>query len=109
MAEMHDWVSALNGRTDDDTLQTGHAGFQDWRPPTIGELKSIVDTSVAGCGSGGPCIDPLFDSTVASGYWSLTSNATSPGDAWGVGFGNGFVDFGNKDLGFHVRAVRGCR
>ena len=89
-------------------MQTGYAGFQDWRPPTIGELKSIIDTSVAGCGGGVPYIDPIFAPTAASFYWSSTSIATNPDDAWLVNFGGGNVFVDNKGSVIRVRAVRGC-
>jgi Protein of unknown function (DUF1566) len=45
--------------------------------------------------------------TVASGYWSSTTNADGSDSAWGVNFFNGLVGFGGKDDGLHVRAVRG--
>jgi len=45
----------------------------------------------------------------ASNYWSSTSNATNPDNAWNVNFNNGNVNNDNKDNDKHVRAVRGCR
>ena len=106
-AEMHEWVSALNGRTDDDTTQTGHSGHADWRPPTVGELKSILVAPFP-CGPT-PCIDPVFGPTAASFYWSSTSFATVPDDAWVVSFVSGFVSSDFKGNVRRVRAVRGCR
>jgi hypothetical protein len=67
-----------------------------------------VDTSVAGCGSGSPCIDPTFGPTAVSFTWSSTTNAGSPTFAWLVNFNSGsvFTDGKTGNLRF-VRAVRG--
>jgi len=109
---MSEWLSALNGRTDDPATQTGYAGHSDWRPPTIVELKTILDFGAGLCGGGGgPCVDPVFNDsdsfTEASGYWSATSLASFPGSALGFDFGFGFVFFDVRSGTFHVRAVRG--
>jgi hypothetical protein len=78
--------------------------------PSHLELQGILDPSAPGCGSGDPCIDPVFGPTQADCYWSATSLST--GDAlsiyaWDVGFGNTFVDFPVKPTDHYVRAVRG--
>ena len=82
----------------------------DWRLPTISELRTIVDLSAAGCGSGSPCIDPIFGPTAASPYWSSTTFANNPSDAWIKGFFDGSmnVGVGDKSIVVHniVRAVR---
>ena len=93
------------------TLNTApcFAGHCDWRLPKVSrdadagmpELETIVD-----CSFGSPCIDPIFGPTVASFYWSATTNALNPFFSWFVGF-----DFGNifndiKGSNGHVRAVR---
>jgi len=84
----------------------GFAGHCDWRLPNIVELVSIFDLSAAGCGSGGPCIDPIFGPTVAGSYWSATTSATGPLFAWIVDFNDGFVFPSGKYNSFAVRAVR---
>jgi hypothetical protein len=97
----------------------GFAGYTDWRIPNSRELYSIVDLEVFN-----PSTDPTFhDSigctgcsdvtvascscTVSSYYWSSTTVANSPGDAWDVDFHGSFVDVGVKAGGRRVRAVRG--
>jgi hypothetical protein len=99
---MFDWLSELNGLTRDPSTQTGFAGYNDWRIPNIVELLTILD-----CGFGPPCIDPIFGPTGSSFYWSSSSGADSPLEAWYVFFGLGDVHrlFKNSDL--YVRAVRG--
>ncbi len=79
------------------------------------ELQSIVDYERFL-----PSIDPIFDTGCTPGcsvltcsctaidpYWSATSDAGFPLDAWGVHFARGTADpFAKVDL-YLVRAVRG--
>jgi len=93
-----------NCRNTDGAPVGGFAGHCDWRLPTVVELQTILlepfpcDTS--------PCIDPIFGPTVASIYWSATTNATFPFNAWVVNFNDGGVDNDNKNFDSYVRAVR---
>ena len=44
----------------------------------------------------------------ASNYWSSTTNANNPNNAWNVNFNNGNVNNNNKDNNnYYVRCVRG--
>ena len=43
----------------------------------------------------------------SSNYWSATSNANNPSNAWRVNFNNGNVNNNNKTNNNRVRAVRG--
>jgi hypothetical protein len=79
-----------------------YAGLCDWRLPTREELLTILD-----CGFGPPCIDPIFGPTASSFYWSASTVDFGPGNAWGVEFGFGNSNFGNKGFDSQVRAVRG--
>jgi len=46
--------------------------------------------------------------TVANNYWSATTNANNPNNAWNVNFNNGNVNNNdNKNNTLPVRAVRG--
>lgn len=112
---MSEWLSALNGRTDDwPYTQPGYAGYSDWRLPTIVELQTILDTGAGVCGGeSGPCVNTIFndsDSFTAVDvlYWSSTSFAATPWGALGVHFVNGDVGGNYKGFGLHVRAVRGA-
>jgi hypothetical protein len=86
----------------------GFAGHCDWRVPTVVELQTIADPTASGCGSGSPCIDPVFGPTVADFYLSSTTVADIPGsNAWCVYFYVGVL-CENVESGTHyVRAVRG--
>ncbi len=46
-------------------------------------------------------------SSTRSYYWSSTSNANNPNNAWNVNFNNGNVNNNNKTNNNYVRAVRG--
>jgi hypothetical protein len=81
----------------------------------VKELQSIIDY-----GRVVPSVHPAFNTacspgctvvtcscTVASLYWSSTTDAFFATDAWGVQFSYGFVFDGVKTSTFAVRAVRG--
>jgi hypothetical protein len=98
-----DWVNQANAAS--------FAGHSDWRLATSAgccgfptgepaELESIVDLGFT------PTIDPIFGPTVASGYWSATTNSASPSSAWAVFFFNGNVGNNGKNGDLWVRAVR---
>ena len=101
-------ISALNG-------PPCLAGHCDWRLPNVNELQTIVDY-----GKKTRAVSPAFDTSCSAGctiaacsctaaneYWSSSSYAPNPLDAWGVSFGFGDVVNLRKTSASRVRAVRG--
>jgi len=105
---MSNFLSDVNGRTDDQNTQAGLAGHTDWRLPTIGELQTILLRPYP-CFSIDTCIDPIFGPTLEWYYWSSTTFASNSQEAFAVRFWvDGFVDVWDKSgvASFAVRAVR---
>jgi len=80
-------------------------GQKGWRLPSIPDLASLIDPSVA---HPGPTISPghPFHNIQSAGYWSATTNAEDASDAWFVYFGLGFVDHDSKAHTGHAWCVR---
>jgi len=86
-----DFLSRLNLCISVDAValqEPGFAGHCDWRLPTVVELRTILLASAPGCGSGSPCIDPVFGATQPAATWSSTLEFAlfGPFDAWYVNF-----------------------
>jgi len=78
-----------------------------WRLPSMPELASLIDPSVA---SPGPTLPPghPFTNVQSVYYWSATSRSDDPTRAWEVDFSGGSADDAQlKTLLSHVWCVRG--
>lgn len=82
------------------------AGQSDWKLPDIKELVSLTDDSRSSL-----IIDTTyFPGANASFYWSSTTMANYPVNAWDVNFSSGSVGQGGsstKASSYYVRCVRG--
>jgi hypothetical protein len=80
-------------------------GWSDWRLPSKKELITIVDYSIP---YPGPTIrTAYFPNTIASYYWSSTTDAYYPDGAWYVDFNYGYVYYRDKGSSVYVRCARG--
>lgn len=98
---IYNWTDALAVAVTANT--SSHRGYGDWRLPNKNELESLVDIR----GGTPPAIDATaFPNTPANYYWSSTTYAPVPANAWCVYFFNGDTDAYYKDNDNHVRLVR---
>ncbi|MFZ5761128.1 MAG: DUF1566 domain-containing protein [Thermodesulfobacteriota bacterium] len=80
------------------------AGYTDWRLPTKKELVGLVDYSRP---YPGPTINTTyFPNTKQSHYWSSSTYAYNPSNAWYVYFYYGHVYNHYKNYNYYVRCVR---
>lgn len=99
-AKRYNWQEALNAA---DTLNQsgGFVGYQDWRVPTIDELKTLVERGKK------PAINhAMFPATPLSLFWSSTSAVNVNHSAWAVYFYGGSAYWYGKTSYYYVRLVR---
>jgi hypothetical protein len=108
-AATYNWYQAFGeanaGYNPDGAINVCGALGADWRLPTKKELITLVNYGIP---YPGPTINTAyFPNTESSGYWSSTTGAGYPGNAWLVDFHYGGVYYGYKYYGDYVRCVRG--
>ncbi len=93
-----EWVEKLN--------EERFAGYDDWRLPTVEELRTLL-VAVPPC-LHEPCPAGAWPerSTVRAAYWSSTSFSLDTQRAWAVSFRDGEAFTAEKQDALHVRAVR---
>lgn len=78
-------------------------GTSGWRQPSVVELKSLLDFSLPA-----PHVPASVFSGVQGGhYWSATTNAEFPTDAWKVDFTDGLALVDGKSGSNHAWCARG--
>ncbi|MBK1640575.1 hypothetical protein CKO12_01505 [Chromatium okenii] len=97
-AKQFKWDNAIKVAKD-----TRHAGYTDWRLPTIDELKKLIVTGQK------PTINQqAFPNTPGSWFWSGSPYAGYSDYAWSVYFSDGYAGYYSyRYNSFHVRLVRG--
>ena len=99
-ASTHDWAAALAQATAANAAS--HRGQADWRLPNRTELESLVQINAAS-----PAIDgTYFPATPSNWYWTSTTYAPDPANAWFVAFNYGRANANGKTSSGHVRLVR---
>jgi hypothetical protein len=99
-------VSLLNARMGCANKAVG--GRKGWRLPSIPELASLVDPSVASPGPVLPSGHP-FQGVQSANYWSASAHVDNPTLMLGVGFNAGAVLGLSKAFDQRVWCVRGGR
>ena len=94
----------------------GLCGKNDWRMPTVDELKTLVYCSDGKYDTDGACTNytsvtrPTINSTYFPNtnywYWSSSPDANFSSGAWLVGFGSGYSVSSYKYRNYFVRLVR---
>ena len=75
--------------------------------PRCGEARHPDPERVTPAGGRRYTREQAERATQANNYWSSTTNANNPNNAWNVNFNDGNVNNNNKSNNNYVRAVRG--
>ncbi|MDK2124281.1 DUF1566 domain-containing protein [Parachitinimonas caeni] len=93
-----DWQTALSA-----AAATTYASKTDWRLPNLKELESIVERKCYGPATN----QTIFPSFQNADYWTSTTAADAPSNAWSISMGDGFDSSSYaKSLSKFVHLVR---
>ena len=81
------------------------SGRKGWRLPSVHELASLIDPTVASPGPTLPAGHPFTN--IQPHYWSASTDADNPSLAWNVNFYVGLVHLGYKTFDSRAWCVRG--
>ena len=96
-----DWDTLVDGSND-----SSFCGFNDWRVPTLVELKTIVHRGV----NTSPAIDSnYFPNTTGSQYWTSTPYSNGLSFARVARFDDGRGGHAYRSYNYRVRLVRGVQ
>lgn len=97
------WANALQAAQQANTATPPHRGYTDWRVPNLKELETLVKIDAKP-----PAIDPLFSPASSYYFWSSTSVAPYPANAWWIHMGTGAISLAVKTIAgtYRVRLVR---
>jgi len=99
-AKRYTWQEAIDATHNFNQLG-GFAGYQDWRVPTIDELKTIVERNKK------PAINhAMFPATPLSLFWSCSTVVNINQSAWAVYFYGGSAYWYGKTSYYYLRLVR---
>jgi serine/threonine protein kinase len=91
LSRAHSWITSLN--------RVRHAGYSDWRLPTLEEAASLMESTK---NSSGLHLSPLFSGKTRSIWTSDTLGQ----EYWIVYFDHGYVDVNWPQFNGYVRPVR---
>jgi hypothetical protein len=99
-AKRYTWQEAIDA-AENFNQSGGFAGYQDWRVPTIDELKTIIERNKK------PAINhAMFPATPLSLFWSSSPATNINQSAWAVYFYGGSAYWYGKTSYYFVRLVR---
>jgi hypothetical protein len=100
------WAGALKAANTANAVNAGQgfANYTDWRLPNQKELQSVIES----CGYGPSINQAVFPATPLASFWSASSFALGPANAWNVDFYSGTTSgYDKTSADLHVRLVRG--